>query len=277
MRMDRPVGTLLLLWPTLAALWAASAGMPGIDLLVVFTLGTFLMRSAGCVINDIADRELDPHVERTANRPLAAGRISLANAFALLAVLLVLAAALLLALNPLTRALALVGLALALSYPFFKRFTYLPQVPLGAAFSWGLVMAFSAVQHDVPTAAWLAFTGSLLWIVAYDTYYAMVDRPDDLKVGIKSTAILFGDADRTVIALLQAMALGAFWLFGQELGYSSYYFLGLLIMGGTFAHQYHSTRKRDRDACFTAFKNNVWSGFALFAGTVAELSLPSPF
>jgi 4-hydroxybenzoate polyprenyltransferase len=259
MRMDRPVGTLLLLWPTLAALWMAAGGQPGMDLILIFGLGTLLMRSAGCVVNDIADRNFDGYVARTADRPLASGRLSVGTAVLLLLALLLAAALLLLGLNPLTRWLALVGLALALSYPFFKRFTYLPQVPLGAAFSWAMVMAFAAVQNTVPDTAWLLFTASLLWIVAYDTYYAMVDRDDDLKVGIKSTAILFG----------------AFVLAGRALDYGSFYFAGLLIMGALFAYQFQITRRRQRAACLAAFKNNIWVGFALFAGTLLELNLPA--
>ncbi|MEM6707440.1 MAG: 4-hydroxybenzoate octaprenyltransferase [Pseudomonadota bacterium] len=275
MRMDRPVGTLLLLWPTLAALWAAADTVPPIELLIVFSLGTLFMRSAGCVANDIADRDFDGHVERTADRPLAAGRVTLTAAIALLAVLLLLSASLLLVLNPLSRWLSLAGLLLALTYPFFKRFTYFPQVPLGAAFSWGLILAFAAVRAEVPQHAWLLFFASLIWIVAYDTYYAMVDRNDDIKIGIKSTALLFGSADRTIILSLQGTALVAFALFGREAGYQGPYYLGLVVMGGLFAYQYRLTRMRDRTACFAAFKNNVWAGFALFAGTALEVSLVS--
>ncbi|MEM1433373.1 MAG: 4-hydroxybenzoate octaprenyltransferase [Pseudomonadota bacterium] len=274
MRMDRPVGTLLLLWPTLAALWMAAEGLPAVDLILIFSLGTLLMRSAGCVMNDIADRNFDGHVARTAERPLAAGRVTVGTAVLLLLALLMAAALLLLGLNHLTRWLALGGLALALCYPFFKRFTYLPQVPLGAAFSWAMIMAFAAVRNTVPDTAWLLFTASLLWIVAYDTYYAMVDRDDDLKVGIRSTAILFGSSDRLMILLLQGLALCAFVLAGRALGYGGFYFAGLLIMGALFVYQFQSTRRRSREACFAAFKNNIWAGFALFAGTVLELNLP---
>lgn len=274
MRLDRPVGTLLLLWPTLAALWAASGGLPRLDLLAVFAIGTLVMRSAGCVVNDIADRDFDGHVARTRDRPLASGRVTLQAALILLATLLLVAASLLLFLNPLTGWLSLVGLALALSYPFFKRFTHLPQVPLGAAFSWAMILAFAAVQETVPEAAWLMFVGSLLWIVAYDTYYAMVDRPDDLRVGIKSTAILFGAADRLIIGALQTLALLAFYLAGQSLDYGVVYQTGLAAMAGLFVYQYWLTRNRDAATCFAAFKNNIWAGFALFLGTALELALP---
>ena len=232
--MDRPVGTLLLLWPTLGALWAASGAIPTPTLIVIFTLGTFLMRSAGCVANDMADRNLDGHVSRTKDRPLASGALSIKEATGALAVLLLLSAATLLFLNHFTKLLSLVGLLIAMTYPFFKRFTYLPQVPLGAAFSWGIIMAYSAVQQSVPTTAWLLFIGSILWIVAYDTLYAMVDREDDLKVGIRSTAILFGNGDRLAIFALQCAALWVFWMFGQQSGYQLFYYLGLAAMGLLF-------------------------------------------
>lgn len=272
-RFDRPVGTLLLLWPTLAALWIASDGMPTIGLLVVFTLGTVLMRAAGCVVNDIADRRLDGHVARTQARPLAQGRIATRNAVAFFAALALLAAILLIFLNPLTRWLAVAGLAIAVIYPFMKRWTYLPQVILGAAFSWGLVMAFSAVQGQVPAEAWLLFVASLMWIVAYDTMYAMVDRDDDLKIGIKSTAILFGTADRVMIGILQLSVLVALSLLGDQLGYGYAYFLGISVAAVLFAYQQYLIRDRDPSHCFSAFANNVWVGVALFAGCVAELSL----
>lgn len=270
-RMDRPVGTLLLLWPTLGALWAASSAIPDTMLIVVFTLGTFLMRSAGCVANDMADRNLDGQVARTKDRPLATGALTVREATIALAVLLLLSAATLLFLNHFTKLLALVGLLIAMTYPFFKRFTYLPQVPLGAAFSWGIVMAFAAVQQTIPTSAWLLFIGSVLWIVAYDTLYAMVDREDDLKAGIRSTAILFGNGDRLAVLALQAAALWVFVLFGQRSNYQLFYYLGLAAMGLLFLYQQHLIRKRDPAACFSAFKNNVWAGFALFLGIAFEV------
>lgn len=265
------MGTLLLLWPTLGALWAASEGIPATILIVVFTLGTFLMRSAGCVANDMADRNLDGHVSRTQQRPLATGALNIKEAAAALGVLLALSAATLLFLNNLTKLLSLAGLLMAMTYPFFKRFTYLPQVPLGAAFSWGIIMAFAAVQETVPQSAWLLFIGSVLWIVAYDTLYAMVDREDDLKVGIRSTAILFGNGDRLAIFLLQSAALLVFVLFGQRSGYQLFYYIGLGCMGLLFLYQQRLIRKRQPAACLDAFKNNVWAGFALFLGIAFEV------
>jgi len=274
-RIDRPVGTLLLLWPTLAALWIASDGVPDPGLLIIFILGTIIMRAAGCVINDIADRRLDGHVARTVGRPLAKGAISTRRALLFFAALAVLAALLLIFLNPLTRWLAVAGLGLASLYPFMKRWTYLPQVVLGAAFSWAIVMAFAAVQEHVPAAAWLMFVASLLWIVAYDTMYAMVDRDDDLKIGIKSTAILFGSADRLMIGVLQLSALVCMALLGEQLGYRLFYYLGLTAIAGLFVYQQYLIRDRERGECFNAFANNVWVGFAFFAGVAGELGLTS--
>ena len=270
-RIDRPVGTLLLLWPTLAALWAASGSVPAPLLIAVFALGTFFMRSAGCVVNDLADRDIDGHVARTKDRPLANGELSVKQAQGFLLLLLVLAAATLLFLNNLTRLLSLVGLALAMTYPLFKRWTYLPQVPLGAAFSWGLIMAFAAVQGTVPPQAWLLFIGSLFWIVAYDTVYAMIDREDDLRVGVKSTAILFGNSDRFMVAMLQAMALFIFYLFGQQMDYGLFYKMALCAVAGLFIYQLRIIAEREPKACFEAFRNNQWVGFMLFLGVAFEL------
>jgi 4-hydroxybenzoate polyprenyltransferase len=270
MRLDRPVGTLLLLWPTLAALWLAADGLPPWHLIVVFTVGTFIMRSAGCVINDFADREWDRHVARTAERPLTAGRVSGREALLLFAGLSVCALILLALLNPLTRCLALGGFAVAVLYPFMKRWTHLPQVVLGIAFSWGLLMAYASVRNDVPAEAWLLFIASLFWIVSYDTEYAMVDREDDLRIGIKSTAILFGDADRLMIGLLQAAALVTLLLFGAQRGLGAFYHTGLLVMAALFVHQQRLIRTRDRNRCFRAFLNNAWVGLALFLGVVLE-------
>lgn len=273
MRIDRPVGTLLLLWPTLAALWMAADGLPPLMLIAVFAAGTFLMRAAGCVINDYADRDLDGHVERTEARPLATGAVS-ANEALLLFGLLALAASLLLAfLDETTRYFAIGGVAIAVLYPFMKRVTYLPQVVLGAAFSWGIPMAFSAVNGSIGEPAWLYFTASVLWIVAYDTWYAMVDRDDDLKVGIKSTAILFGNADRFIIGCLQGLAWIALLRLGMSLDYGIVYNAGLVVIGGLFAYQQRLTRKRDRTSCFKAFKHNIWVGFTLFVAVVAEVHL----
>ncbi|MCH8140067.1 MAG: 4-hydroxybenzoate octaprenyltransferase [Gammaproteobacteria bacterium] len=273
MRLDRPVGSLLLLWPTLAALWIAADGIPPLTMIIVFTLGTLVMRSAGCVMNDYADREVDGHVERTRNRPLATGLISRFEALLVLAGLCTVALLLLVFLNPLTRWLAVAGLAIAMFYPFMKRWTYLPQVVLGAAFSWGMIMAFAAIQEEVPAVGWLLFVASVLWIVAYDTLYAMVDREDDIRVGIKSTAILFGNADRTMVGLLQLSALFALVMLGEQLEYWIFYQLGLIAVAGLFIYQQYLIRNRNREACFQAFANNVWVGFALFLGVVLELSL----
>lgn len=270
MRLDRPVGTLLLLWPTLAALWLAARGLPPWHLIAVFTVGTFVMRSAGCVINDIADRDWDRFVARTRERPLTAGRVSEREALGLFAVLVLLAALLLVFVTPLTRALAVAGLALAVVYPFAKRWTYLPQVVLGAAFSWAIVMAYASVQSSVPAEAWLLFVGSLFWIVAYDTEYAMVDRDDDLRVGIKSTAILFGGADRFMVGVLQAGALLTLALLGAQLELGTFYHAGLAAAAALFGYQQFLIRDRSRDGCFRAFRNNTWVGFALFAGVVLE-------
>lgn len=273
MRLDRPVGTLLLLWPTLAALWLAAEGMPPWHLVVIFTVGTFVMRSAGCVVNDYADRGWDRYVKRTRARPLTSGRLSERQALALFTALSATAAALLIFLNPLTRWLALAGFGIAVLYPFLKRWTYLPQVGLGAAFSWGLIMAYASIRNHVPQDAWLLFIASLMWIVAYDTLYAMVDRDDDLQVGIKSTAILFGSADRFMVGLLQGSMLVTLLLLGQQLELGLYYHIGLTGCLGLFAYQHHLIRHRDRDGCFRAFLNNIWVGFSLFAGVVLETTL----
>lgn len=273
MRADRPVGTLLLLWPTLAALWLAADGFPPFSLLLVFTLGTWLMRSAGCVINDISDRNIDGHVARTVDRPLATGAISTTNAVILFFVLVTLAGSLLLFLNPLTRLLAVGGLVIAAVYPLMKRWTYLPQVVLGAAFSSGLVMAYAAVRNSLPIDAWLLFIASMTWIVAYDTMYAMVDRDDDLKIGVRSTAILFGAQDRLMIALLQATTVTALLLLAEVIAARGAFQLGILAGVGFFAYQQYLIRNRDRGGCFRAFRNNVWVGFSLFAGSVVEVSL----
>lgn len=273
MRFDRPVGTLLLLWPTLAALWIAASGTPPLHLIVIFSIGTVIMRAAGCVINDYADRDFDAHVERTQHRPLATGRVDETEALILFGILMTIAALLVLFLNPLTRWMALAGAAIAITYPFMKRLTYLPQVVLGAAFSWGIVMAFTAVEAALSEAGWLMFVASLFWIVAYDTEYAMVDRDDDLKAGIKSTAILFGPADRVMVGILQASTVVALGLLGYRFAFGPTYFLAILTVAGLFGYQQYLIRDRDRASCFIAFRNNVWVGFALFAGVVIELDV----
>lgn len=272
-RLDRPVGTLLLLWPTLGALFLAADGLPEFRLLAIFALGTVLMRSAGCVINDILDRNHDGLVERTRNRPLPAGDLQLPDALIMLVLLLVGALAVALMLSMETLLVACAGLAIACAYPLMKRYTYLPQVVLGAAFSWGLVMAWIEVNGNISPNGWLFFTGSLIWIVAYDTWYAMVDRDDDLRAGIRSTAILFGALDRNIIAALQALALVTFCLFGHQTGAGPAWYLSLLVMAATFLHQRRLTPQRDRAACLNAFSNNVWSGFALFCGAAVDRAL----
>ena len=271
MRFDRPVGTLLLLWPTLAALWIAAAGRPSLALVVIFTLGTIVMRAAGCVINDYADRNLDAHVARTRDRPMARKQITEWEALALFAVLLAIALVLVLFLNDFTQRLAVGGAAIATLYPFMKRWTYLPQIVLGAAFSWGIVMAFAATGAGLGDPAWLMFIASVLWIVSYDTLYAMVDRDDDLRVGIKSTAILFGNADRAMVAALQASTVVTLALLGLRMQFGVAYFLGIAVAAALFVHQQRMIRDRKPAHCFAAFRNNVWVGFALFAGTVSEL------
>ena len=270
MRLDRPVGTLLLLWPTLAALWMAAEGVPGVGVLFAFVVGTFLARSAGCVVNDIADRRFDGAVERTRGRPLPAGEISLAGAVALLLLLGALCAAVAWMLNPLSRALAAVGAAVAVAYPFCKRWTHWPQAALGVAFSWGIPMAFAAVTGAVPVDAWLLFAASFLWIVGYDTLYAMVDREDDEQIGVKSTAVLFGAADRAAVAVLQGATLGLLAWLGARLAFALPYHVGLAAIAGLFAYQQWLIRRRERAACFRAFANNAWVGFALFVAVVVE-------
>ena len=273
MRVHRPVGTLLLLWPTLAALWMAAGGSPPLDALLIFVVGTFLARSAGCVANDIADRDFDGHVRRTRERPLPAGDISSIGAVVLLMTLAVLCMAVVLMLNPLARWLAVAGAAVALAYPFCKRFTQLPQAVLGIAFSWGIPMAFAAVTGAVPFAAWLFFAASCVWIVAYDTIYALIDRDDDLAIGVKSAAILFGAKVRPVLGVLQATTVALFAWLGVHLGFAHAYFAACAVAVVLFIRQQALIRAGERDACLRAFGSNAWVGFALFAGTVAEYAL----
>ena len=273
MRLDRPIGILLLLWPTLWALWIAAGGVPDPGVLAVFIAGVVLMRSAGCVINDYADRHFDPHVARTRQRPLATGRVSPREALILFAVLCLLAFALVLTLNRLTVLLSLGGVALAILYPFTKRYTYLPQVVLGAAFGWAVPMAFAAQSGEVPQVAWLLFVANLLWTLAYDTMYAMVDREDDLRIGVKSTAILFGDLDRVIIGVIQVMALLALALIGQRQALGPYYYLGLLVAAGLAIYQQRLMADRSPEGCFSAFLNNNWFGAAVFAGIAATYAL----
>ena len=273
MRVHRPIGTLLLLWPTLWALWLAAGGIPPLKELVVFVLGTFLMRSAGCVINDYADREFDGHVKRTRGRPIPMGWVTPREALGLFAVLALLAFALVLTLNPFTIALSFGGAALAAAYPFMKRYTHLPQVVLGAAFAWGIPMAYAAVANTVTLDAWLLYAAGVLWPVAYDTYYAMVDRDDDLRIGVKSTAILFGAYDLVIIAALQATVLALLAVVGmrQHLGWP--YWLGLAAAGAIAVYELWLARHRDRDSCFRAFLDNNRLGFAVFAGLALQFLL----
>ncbi|MGH8528534.1 MAG: 4-hydroxybenzoate octaprenyltransferase [Nevskiales bacterium] len=273
MRLDRPIGIYLLLWPALWALWFAGDGHPRPLNIVIFIAGVVLMRSAGCVINDYADRDFDPRVERTRNRPIAAGRVTPREALILFAVLCVAALLVALPLNRLAIALSVPAVLLAASYPFAKRYTYLPQAHLGAAFGWAVPMAFAAEQNTVPPLAWLLFLVTLLWAVAYDTFYAMVDRQDDLKIGVKSSAILFGRADRLITALLQlAVVAGLLWA-GVWTGSGAWYYFGLAAAAGLALYQQWLIRERESAACFKAFLNNHWFGAAVFAGIIAEAYL----
>lgn len=272
-RIDRPIGTYLLLWPTLWALWLAAGGLPDPYVLVVFILGTFCMRAAGCAINDFADRGIDSHVQRTAGRPLATGAIRPVEAVAVAVVLALVAFALVLTLNRLTVYLAFVGVFLAAIYPFSKRFTHLPQVFLGAAFSWAVPMAFAAQTGTVPPLAWLVFTVNLIWTVAYDTIYAMADKPDDLKIGVKSTAILFGEHDRHMVAVLQVMTLLGLILIGSRFELDWIHYLGVGIAAILFGYQQFLINDRAPAHCFRAFLNNAWVGLVVFVALALDLAL----
>jgi 4-hydroxybenzoate polyprenyltransferase len=277
LRLDRPIGTLLLLWPTWWALWLAAGGLPDPITFVVFTLGVFMMRAAGCAINDFADRKVDRHVKRTQNRPLTNGRIQAWEAVALFLGLCLFSFLMVVFFtNTLTLYLSFGGLVLAFIYPFMKRYTHLPQLFLGAAFSWAIPMAWAAQAGELSQLAWLLFTANVLWTVAYDTLYAMVDRDDDLKIGIKSTAILFGDADRLIIGMLQAMVILVLLLVGHQAGLGTFYHLGLVAMACLFVYHQHLARYRERDGCFRAFLNNNWAGFAVFAGLFLDLLIYPP-
>ena len=267
-RFDKPIGTLLLLWPTLWALWIAADGVPDYDLLIIFTAGTFLTRSAGCIINDLADRHLDGAVSRTSTRPLVTGAISVREAKIMFAMLMLLAFVLVLFTNPLTIALSVPAVLLASCYPFMKRYTQLPQLVLGAAFSWGIPMAFAAQQGQLPPALWLLYLGNLLWTVVYDTKYAMVDREDDLRIGIKSSAILFGKHDRLVIGLLQVLCLLCLYLAGRAFELGAYYNSSLIVVAALFCYHQYLIRDRNPEACFKAFLHNNWVGMVVFFGIV---------
>jgi 4-hydroxybenzoate polyprenyltransferase len=266
MRLHRPIGIYLLLWPTLWALWLAGHGQPPQGVVLVFVLGVIFMRSAGCVMNDIADRDFDPQVTRTRDRPLAAKRVTLGEATGLAATLALLAFMLVLTQNALTVQLSFVGLALAVSYPFMKRLHSLPQVHLGAAFGWAIPMAYAAVSNELPLIAWLLFLANILWSVIYDTQYAMVDREDDLKIGVKSTAILFGERDRRIIGYLQLTLLALLAFIGLLSGRGAIYYLGLFIAAWLALYQQYLIRDRKPEDCFQAFLNNNAFGMVVFCG-----------
>ena len=274
MRINRPIGSLLLLWPTWWALWLAAGGFPSLANLVIFTLGVFFMRAAGCVINDYADRNLDGHVKRTRERPLATGRVQPGEALALFVGLCLVSFLMVVFFtNRLTLWLSFGGVALAFVYPFMKRYTHLPQVVLGAAFSWAIPMAWAAEAGEVTRIAWLLYIANLVWTVAYDTLYAMVDRDDDVKIGIKSTAVLFGDMDRAAVGVLQATTLLTLLLVGLQTQLGALFVLGILAMAGLFGYQQWLVRQRERDPCFRAFLNNNWAGLAVFLGLALDLAL----
>lgn len=268
MRIDRPIGSLLLLWPTYWALWIAAQGTPSLFIFIVFTVGVFLMRAAGCVINDFADRHFDGHVERTKHRPLPSGDVTEKEAKILFISLVGLSFLLVLTLNSMTIWLSIAGLALAWIYPFVKRVSHLPQLVLGAAFGWSIPMGFSAVSESLPLVCWLLFLVNILWSVIYDTQYAMVDRSDDLKIGVKSTAILFGQYDKLIIGILQAVMIGILVSIGllAELGVT--YYISLLLSLALFVYQQKLMVDRERAPCFKAFMNNNYIGFILFVGIV---------
>lgn len=270
MRLDKPIGIYLLLWPTLWALWIAGEGRPNLMVLLVFGSGVVLMRSAGCVINDYADRDFDQHVARTKDRPIAAGRVSPKEALLLFCGLCFSAFLLVLLMNSLTVWLSLAGGFLAATYPFMKRYTHLPQVYLGAAFGWAVPMAFAAQTGEVPRTAWLLFVATVLWATAYDTMYGMVDREEDRKIGVKSTAILFGEADRAIIGIIQVLALAALGLAGQAASLGGYYYFGLLLAAGLALYQQFLIRDRTPEQCFKAFLNNNWFGAAVFSGIILD-------
>jgi len=272
-RFDRPIGTLLLLWPTLWALWIAAGGIPDYKLLAIFTAGTFLTRSAGCIINDLADRQVDGAVNRTNSRPLVTGAVTKREAVILFVALMLLAFVLVLFTNTLTIVLSIVAVVLASTYPFMKRYTHLPQVVLGLAFSWGIPMAFAAQRNELPPALWLLFVGNLWWIVAYDTMYAMVDRDDDIPAGIKSTAILFGSYDRAIIAVLQLLCLLSLYLAGQAFALGLYFNLSLVAAAILFGYHQYLIRNRDSGPCFRAFLHNNWVGVVIFVGIVLHYGI----
>ena len=271
-RLDKPIGTVLLLWPTLCALWLAQQGVPDWRLLLIFTLGTFLMRSAGCAINDYADQDIDKFVKRTAERPITSGRISGKEALAVAGVLTVLAFCLILPLNTLTKQLSVAAVIIAATYPYFNRFFAIPQAYLGIAFGFGIPMGFAAITGSVPVVAWLLLLGNVFWAVAYDTEYAMVDRDDDLKIGIKTSAITFGRYDVAIVMLCYAAFLLLWLACGWHLGLRYWYVAGLVVAAGCAVYHYTLIRARERMPCFAAFRHNNWLGAAVFAGVVLDFA-----
>lgn len=273
-RFDRPIGSYLLLWPTLIALWVAAQGVPDLRILLIFVIGTFLMRSAGCAINDYADRDIDAHVERTENRPLATGAISPNEALGVFGVLGLLSFILVLQLNWLTIILSVVALILAASYPFMKRVHMLPQVHLGLAFAWAIPMAYTALNNELPNASnWLIFITAVIWTTAYDTMYGMADREDDLKLGLKSTAILFGDNDRLIVGLMQLTVVILLSILGALESFGVIYYLGLFSASLFFVYQQYLIREYDRKLCFQAFLNNNWFGMVVFIALALDYFL----
>lgn len=269
-RLHRPIGIFLLLWPTLWALWIAAEGKPSIGVLVIFVTGVVLMRSAGCVINDYADRKIDPQVTRTRERPIATGKVSPREALLLFVVLCLVAFGLVLLTNPLTIYLSVGGALLAAIYPFMKRYTHLPQVVLGMTFAWAVPMAFAAQTGSISKLAWLIYVITVVWAVIYDTMYAMVDREDDIKIGVKSTAILFGEADRVILLILQVLMFLGFFLLGKQVGLGSPYYYGVGVAMVLAVYQQFLIHWREPKGCFAAFLNNHWLGLAIFIGIVAN-------
>jgi 4-hydroxybenzoate polyprenyltransferase len=270
MRLHRPIGIWLLLWPTLWALWLASAGRPDAKVFAILVLGTIVVRSAGCVINDYIDRKIDPHVARTADRPLATGEVAPIEALLLFAALMLIALGLVLTLNKLTITFAIGGAVITVIYPFTKRYLSTPQFVLGVAFSWGVPMAFAATLNDVPRVGWLLFLATIIWVVVYDTLYAMTDRPDDVKIGVRSTAILFGELDRAFIAGLQALLLASLVLVGRSADLGAWYYGGLAAAALFCVYQLYLIKERDIVQSFRAFLNNAWFGGAVFAGILLD-------
>jgi 4-hydroxybenzoate polyprenyltransferase len=270
MRFDKPIGTWLLMWPALWALWIAGQGHPAQRTFIIFLAGVVVMRAGGCVINDYADRDFDPHVRRTQDRPLAAGRVGSGEALTLFIGLGLVAAWLALLLEPMTQLYAVGGALLAVTYPFVKRYLYLPQFYLGIAFGWSIPMAFAEITGGVPRVAWLMLVSNVLWAGVYDTMYAMVDRDDDLRIGLKSTAILFGDADRVIIAAMQAMTLVALYLVGEGAGLANWYHAGLAAGAAIFIYEQWLIRHREPDRCFQAFRNNHYFGMVVFIGLALD-------